>query len=128
MSGTLDIDLVHLYKAGREEMPDEAERISSIAQDLYDALTALDSQTAAAGDPPALRNLLQVGGDIFDELRQTVDDLNNMAVAATLTADHLDRADGDAQQRFQTREELLGSLPAPARVPADIGEDRKSVV
>lgn len=120
---TLKIDIPRLYRAGKQEIPLEAERISTIAGDLADVLGSFNSMTAQAGDPAALRNLLKVGGNVYDELRGTVGTLNNVSIAVIKTAKHFRETDSDAEQQYQSlRDGLKDNHKVPqADEPRDIG-------
>lgn len=120
---TLKIDIPRLYRAGKEEIPEEARRIATIAEDLADVLGSFNTMTAGAGDPAALRNLLKVGGDVYDELRSTVGTLNDVSIAVIKTAKHFRETDSDAEQQYQhLRDGLKDHHQVPqADEPRDIG-------
>ncbi|WP_134764848.1 hypothetical protein [Nocardioides sp. 1609] len=99
--GELRIDPQQLRTRGTVNVPDQAERMARVAQDLFDGLGSLNSMSALAGDPTALRNLLQVGSDVYDELRKTVGSLNNIGVALVMTADDFHGTDEQAEKKYE---------------------------
>ena len=85
-----------MYRAGKQDIPAEAELLSSIGFRLHDALEQLDVQSALAGDPALMTSMLKVGGDVFDVMRSAVISLNNCAEAVIATADDFRATDEQA--------------------------------
>ncbi len=119
----LEIDIPRLYRAGKLDIPAEASRMSEIAYDLFGVLGTFNTMSAGAGDPAAWRKMLRVGGEIYDQVRETVDDLNNVGVAVIKTADDLRQTEDGAEEQFLAMGQHLKDLdPPPAPRPPDIGD------
>lgn len=119
---TLQTDIERLYTAGKELMPDAADRLSNLAGDVTGQLEVLNKQAALAGDPAILRTMLGVGSDVHDILRQGVISLNNAATAMIKTADDYRRTDQAARDDFNRLENDLRTEPQPraAGVPPSL--------
>lgn len=110
-----------MYRAGREEIPTEAEQISKISRDLYDVIDIVNVESAHAGDPKILVDMLTVGGDLYDVLRSAITSLNNCATAVIATADDFRRTDDDAARDYAAMDDSLkGSQPLPSSAPPEI--------
>ncbi|WP_154402584.1 hypothetical protein [Nocardioides speluncae] len=110
-----------LYRAGREEIPQEAEHIQTISRDLFDVIDIVNVQSARAGDPAILVDMLTIGGDLYDVLRDAVTSLNNCAAAVIATADDFRRTDEDAASDYdKMSDSLKGSQPLPVSAPPEI--------
>lgn len=110
---TLQTDIERLYTAGKELMPDAADRLSKLAGDVSGQLEVLNQQAALAGDPAILRTMLGVGNDVYDILRQGVISLNHAATAMIKTADDYRRTDQAARDDFNRLENNLQTEPQP---------------
>lgn len=110
---TLQTDIERLYTAGKELIPDAADRLSDLAGDVTGQLEVLNKQAALAGDPAILRTMLGVGNDVYDILRQGVISLNNAATAMIKTADDYRRTDQAARDDFNRLEKDLQTEPQP---------------
>lgn len=123
MAGEIRIDIPRLYRAGKVDIPDEAEHLSGIGGDLVDVLSTFNTMVAQAGDPAALVNALRVGDQVYDEIRDTVGDLNDMAVATIATADHFVATDDGAAQQYNGMGNHLKDMATPqADQPRDNGD------
>ncbi|MDN4162508.1 hypothetical protein [Nocardioides abyssi] len=119
--GELQIDIPRLYRAGKVDVPEEAAHLAEISADLFDALGTFNVMTAQAGDPAAWRRLLKVGGEVYEEIRETVLDLNNIGVALIKTADHFVETDADARRQYDGMGRHLKDVdPRPADVPPEM--------
>ena len=116
---TLQTDIERLYTAGKELMPDAADRLSKLAGGVSGQLETLNKQAALAGDPAILGTMLGVGNDVYDILRQGVISLNNAAAAMIKTADDYRRTDQAARDDFNRLKKNLQTEPQPraAEVP-----------
>lgn len=117
-----ETDIERMYRAGKTDIPNAADRLSGISSTFYDALQTLDQQAALAGDPRFLRTMLRVGGDLYDVLRGGVDSLNNCALAVVRTADDYVKVDDDARADFAAMDDGLRDKqqPDPSDVPPEI--------
>lgn len=116
------VPIVALYTAARQGLPDRAEHLASIANDLTAIIDGLDIETAKAGDPPALVDMLKIAGEIHDGIRRGVVSLNNAAVSLEETADDYVETDAEARREFNAWESALKSMGVPqTREPVDIG-------
>lgn len=122
-TGEIRIDIPRLYRAGKMDIPAEAEYVSGIASDLVDVLGTFNTMIAQAGDPAAMVNALKVGDSIYDELRACVQDLNDMATATIKTADHFVATDDDAAAQYDGMGKHLKDMETPqTRPPRDNGD------
>jgi hypothetical protein len=119
-------DMEAMYRAGRVEIPAEAEHISTISWDLYDVIDTLNVQSAYAGDPEILVDMLTVGGDLYDVLGSAIKSLNNCAEAVIATADDFRRTDDDAARDYANMNGALkGQQPSPEYGPPEIKDPEK---
>ena len=103
-----------MYRAGRQEIPHEAEQIQKISRDLYDVIDIVNVESAHAGDPKILVDMLTIGGDLYDVLRAAVTSLNNCATAVILTADDYRETDDQAASDYKNMDDSLKG-PRPRR-------------
>ena len=104
-----------MYRAGRQEIPHEAEQIQKISRDLYDVIDIVNVESAHAGDPKILVDMLTIGGDLYDVLRAAVvTSLNNCATAVILTADDYRETDDQAASDYKNMDDSLKGSCAPA--------------
>lgn len=117
-----ETDIERMYRAGKTDIPNAADRLSGISTTFYDALQTLDQQAALAGDPRFLRSMLRVGGDLYDVLRGGVESLNNCATAVVRTADDYVAADASARADFSAMDDALRDKqpPGPSDVPPEV--------
>lgn len=112
-----------MYRAGREEIPAEAEHIRKISRELYDVIDIVNVESAHAGDPKILVDMLTIGGDLYDVLRSAVTSLNNCATAVIATADDFRRTDDDAARDYAAMDDSLkGSQPPPVSAPPEMND------
>jgi hypothetical protein len=108
-------NMERMYRAGREEIPAEAEHISKISWDLFDVIDIVNVEAAHAGDPKILVDMLTVGGDLYDVLRSAITSLNNCATAVIATADDFRQTDSDAADDYDKMDKSLkDSQPLPS--------------
>jgi hypothetical protein len=103
----VETDLERMYRAGKDYIPNAA-----------DLLGIFDTQSALAGDPSVLRNMLMVGGDTYDVLRGGVDNLYHCAEAVVRTADDFRATDQRAADDYAHMDRKVRDLPAPVEKPA----------
>ncbi|MBM9458692.1 hypothetical protein JK386_02140 [Nocardioides sp. zg-536] len=122
MSDEVYVPIVKIYTAARQGIPDQAEDLALIAGRLQSIVNTLDIQTAKAGDPPALRDALDVAARIHDGIRRGVMTLNHAAVALELTGDDYVQTDDQARSDFNGWNGALKDLDVTrTAVPGDIG-------
>lgn len=122
MSDEIYVPIVKLYTAARQGMPDQAEDLALIGGRLETIVSTLDNQTAQAGDPPALRDMLVVAGLIHDGVRRGIATINHAAVALELTADDYVNTDAQARRDFDAWGGALKDMDVPETpVPGNIG-------
>jgi hypothetical protein len=109
----IDTNLEHMYNAAKHDIPNAADKLSTIASRLHDHLVTFNKQAALAGDPAIMTSMLQVGGDLYDVLRGGVVSLNNCSGALIKTADDFVRTDEDARNDYRTMDGKLKSDPLP---------------
>jgi hypothetical protein len=119
MAGEIDLDLEFMLIAAKKHIPDKADHLAGVAQRLYHCLQELDVQSALAGDPAVLTNLLKAGGETYEALRIGVQSLNNAALAVNATAKDFVRTDADARADMKLIDVTLGGVGlADASVPS----------
>ena len=130
MADKVDLDIEYMYAAAKEHIPDKADHLAEIAKRLHHHVQALDVQAANAGDPAVLRNLLEVAGVTYGELRIGVKSLNNAAAAVLATANDFVRTDEDARADFNRIDATLDGkglkdlpLPEAEPVPPELDHD-----
>ncbi|MEV5000172.1 hypothetical protein [Nocardioides sp. LML1-1-1.1] len=122
MSDEIYVPIVKIYTAARQGIPDQAEDLSLIAGRLTSIVTTLDIQTAKAGDPPALRDALDIAGRIHDGIRRGITTLNHAAFALEATGDDYVEHDTQARDEFNKWGGALKNVdPTRTAPPADIG-------
>ncbi len=123
----METDLERMYRAGKDYIPKSAERLRSTSTKFHELLQVFDTQSALAGDPTVLRNMLMVGGDTYDVLRGGVDNLYNCAEAVVKTADDFRETDAQARDDFARMDARVKELPTPTEKPAppSIGDPEK---
>ena len=114
----METDLERMYRAGKDYIPKSAERLRKTSTDFHDLLQVLDTQSALAGDPTILRNMLMVGGDTYDVLRRGVGNLYHCAEAVVRTADDFRETDAKARDDFARMDGRVRELPTPTEKPA----------
>ena len=114
----LETDLERMYRAGKDYIPKSAERLRSTGTRFHDLLEVFDKQSALAGDPTVLRNMLMVGGDTYDVLRRGVGNLYNCAEAVVKTADDFRETDAKARDDFAHMDARVRDMPTPTEQPA----------
>jgi hypothetical protein len=107
-----------MYRAGKDYIPKSAERLRSTSKKFHDLLVTFDKQSALAGDPTVLRNMLMVGGDTYDVLRGGVENLYHCAEAVVKTADDFRETDAGARDDFARMDRRVRDLPTPTEKPA----------
>ena len=125
---SLETDLERMYRAGKEYIPKSAERLRKTSTTFHDLLEVFDKQSALAGDPTVLRNMLRVGGDTYDVLRRGVGNLYHCAEAVVKTADDFRETDAQARDDFARMDSRLqGPADRPREKPAppSIGDPEK---
>ena len=110
MAGEIDLNLEYMFVAAKKHIPDKADDLAEVAQRLYHGLQELDVQSALAGDPAMLTNLLKAGGETYNALRIGVQSLNNAALAVDATAKDFVRTDADAQADMKLIDVTLGGV------------------
>jgi hypothetical protein len=108
-----ETDIERMYRAGKTDIPNAADRLSRISTLLFQHLQTLNGQAALAGDPAIMRSMLEVGGDLYDVLRGGVVSLNHCASAVIKTADDYVRTDADARRDFARLDPDLKGAPLP---------------
>jgi hypothetical protein len=108
-----ETDIERMYRAGKTDIPNAADKLSGISTLLYNHLQTFNGQAALAGDPAIMRSMLQVGGDLYDVLRDGVTSLNNCAGAVIKTADDYVRTDEDARRDFRAMDPDIKGAPLP---------------
>jgi len=108
-----ETDIERMYRAGKTDIPNAADRLSGISTLLHHHLQTFNAQAALAGDPAIMRSMLEVGGDLYDVLRGGVVSLNNCAGAVIKTADDYVRTDADARADFARMDRDLKGAPLP---------------
>jgi hypothetical protein len=109
----IDTNIERMYYAGKHDIPNAADELSTIASRLYHHLVTFNKQSALAGDPAIMTSMLQVGGDLYDVLRGGVTSLNNCAGALIKTADDFVRTDEDARDDYRQMDGKLKNAPLP---------------
>jgi hypothetical protein len=109
----IDTNIERMYNAGKNDIPNAAYKLSGISGHLYDHLQTFNKQAALAGDPAIMTSMLQVGGDLYDVLRDGVTSLNNCADALIRTADDFVRTDEDARDDYRNMDKDLKDAPLP---------------
>jgi len=119
VAGEIDLDLEFMFVAAKKHIPDKADHLAEVAQRLYHHLQELNVQSARAGDPAVLTNLLKVGGATYDALRIGVVSLNNAAAALNATAKDFVNTDQDARDDLAKIDVTLNGVSvADAPVPS----------
>ncbi len=122
MSDEIYVPIVKIYTAARQGIPDQADDLARIAGRLTSIVSALDVQTAKAGDPQALRDALTIAAHVHDGIRRGVATLNHAAQALELTGDDYVQQDSQAADEFKHWHGALKDVEvAPTRVPGDVG-------
>src|SRR5688500_11852338 len=75
----VDLDIEFMYAAGKVFIPDTADDLYQITKRLHAHMTTFNEQSALAGDPAGMGNLLSVVEDSYRVLQPAVTTLNNMA-------------------------------------------------
>ena len=114
----METDLERMYRAGKDYIPDAAERLRRTSTRFHDLLGTLDTQAALAGDPAVLRNMLMVGGDTYDVLRNGVGNLYHCAEAVVRTADDFRATDERARDDYAHMSAKVRDRPSPTEQPA----------
>lgn len=109
----MQTNLERMYLAGRRELPKAAEELRGVVNHLSESLATIDTQSAKAGDPPVLRSMLLVNGDVHDVLRQAIGTLYDAATAIILTADDFVATDEDARQDLARLAQEVRDMPDP---------------
>lgn len=114
----VDLDIEFMYAAGKVYIPDTADDLYKITKRLHAHMTTFNEQSALAGDPAGMVNLLTVVEECYRVLQPAVTTLNNMASAVIKTADDFVRTDDEARTEFNNMNAQvdgtdLGGLPTP---------------
>jgi hypothetical protein len=118
---TIETHLGILYRAGKIDVPAEAAKLGPPASSMYDCVDALNVQSALMGDPPILRDLLAVGGEMYDVLGRAVTSLNNCASALVRTADYFASTDDQAARDYAALDgQLKNEVPATYYPPPQL--------
>lgn len=119
-------NIEYMFRAGRIEMPDEAERLQGIGKKLVAGLQQVDAQAALAGDPAILRAMLRVGGDVYDVERSAIVELYDCAAAVLCTARHFVATDENARDEYnKMTPDTRNAADPPAQpptLPPDLGD------
>jgi hypothetical protein len=110
----IDTNIERMYNAGKHDIPNAADELSTISSRLHNHLVTFNKQAALAGDPAIMTSMLQVGGDLYDVLRGGVVSLNNCASALIKTADDFVRTDEDARDDYRKMDGKLRDAPEHA--------------
>jgi len=109
-----------MYRAGKLDIPAEADLVSTISDRLYDALHSFDGQSALAGDPKVMTSMLRIGGEVYEVMRDTLRSLDHCAAAIIATADDFVAHDQQAAddyshlgQGLKTADVPTHTLPPP---------------
>lgn len=121
MAKEMGSDLEAMYRAGKQDIPEEAAHVSKISGDLYDVIDTFNVQSALAGDPKIMVDMLTVAGDLYDVLRAAVTSLNNCSAAVIATADDFRKTDQNAARDYANMGNWLKELtPTPATPPPEV--------
>lgn len=121
MAKEVSSDLEAMYVAGKQDIPDEAAHIAKITGHLNGVMDTFNTQSANAGDPQIMVDMLTVGGDLYDVLRLAVKSLNNCATAVIATADDFRKTDENAARDYGAMADWLKTAnPPPAAPPPEI--------
>lgn len=124
----VDLDIEFMYAAGKVYIPDAADDLYQITKRLQSHMDTFNEQSALAGDPAGLVNLLTVVEECYRVLQPAVTTLNNMASAVIKTADDFVRTDSEARAEYrnmnaQVDGTSLGGLPTPRTPETPTVED-----
>lgn len=112
--------LKDMYRAGRFEIPHEAQRLSGVGGVLGDLIQELSEQSMLVGNPALFTTLIGVCSEVHDEMAAAVPSLNNAALAVVATAQDFERTDQDVESASELLKKRLthGEVPiAPTPTP-----------
>jgi len=123
MAQEIVTNIERMYRAGKQEIPAEEAAVHRVAMSLHDAIDALNVQSARMGDPQIMRDMLTVGGDVYDVLQRAVTTLANCSSAVIKTADHFVQTDDKAAQDYAALDaELKYATPTRYSEPPALPE------
>lgn len=121
MAKEMSTDLEAMYRAGKVDIPEESAHIAKISGNLHGVIDTFNVQSANAGDPTIMVDMLTVAGDLYDVLRAAVTSLNNCSTAVIATANDFRDNDAEAARDFANMDKWLKEMtPTPSAPPPEI--------
>lgn len=107
-----------MYRAGKIAIPGVAGKVSGTAQSLQLAAQKVNVQTALAGDPRGMRDLLEQCEDLHGFLRGLTESLNDCAEAVVGAGEEFARTDQQAARDLESLDDDLrdGDVPTAVEV------------
>lgn len=117
-TGDLETPIERMYRAGKEYIPDQAQRLAIMDGHLRSGMSAVNTFSAQLGDPAVMTQMLGVCDMVHAALRRGVISLNDCALAMIATADDFVASDTQALTDFSAlSEDLVDGPPRQASEP-----------
>jgi hypothetical protein len=122
--GEIRADLTEMYRAGRVRLPERAESLAGVAEQMSGVIDTVNARAAQMGDSAVLLDVLDMAVDCQAGVARSVETLNNLATGVVAVADDFVGRDEFARDVFNglTPDLRTGEVPQ-TEVPDERDKD-----